>query len=169
MTRWEHTLDEVEQTVVKIIALGRQAVARGIGITDAKIGPQSAEATDLEGFAAEYVFCKLMNCYPDFQLGERRDYDALVGDVPVDVKATIYPNGRLLVRASKASHPAEWYALVTGTFPGPYRLRGLAPRSMVMRDVQLQDLGHGPTYVVAQSALLSPMDFLVEVQRERKG
>lgn len=169
MTRWEHTLDEVEQTVVRLIALGRYSVARGIGIVDGKIGPQTAEETDLEGFAAEYVFCRLMNCYPDFQLGERRDYDARVGEATVDVKTTIYPNGRLLVKASKASHPAEWYALVTGKFPGPYRLRGLAPRDMVMRDAQVQDLGHGPTYAVAQSDLIPPATFLVEVQREWQG
>lgn len=169
MTRWEHTLDEVEQAVVALIAAGRHAVARRIGIADAKIGPQNAEDTDLEGFAAEFVFCKLMNCYPDFQLGERRDYDALVADVPVDVKTTIYPHGRLLVKASKSTHPADWYALVTGKFPGPYCLRGFAHRDMVMRDEQLQDLGHGPTYVVAQADLMSPMDFLVEIQHEREG
>lgn len=159
MEPWVYTLTEAEQAIARYLGKARYDAARAKGIADEKIGPQSTDLTDLEGLAAELAFCRLLNVYPDLDIGHRPSFDARYGTVTIDVKSTTYPHGRLLVRATKQPHPADWYALVTGTFPGPYRLAGLFPASLLFTDRYLMDLGHGPTYVIQQHQLYDPDSF----------
>ena len=68
----------------------------------------------------------------------------------VDVKATRYKNGRLLAVLWKEKK--DVYGLMTGTFP-TYEFRGLADGDDLLSADNIVDLGHGPTYALAQEAL----------------
>jgi hypothetical protein len=152
-----------EQAVAQRLAELRYLTARANGAVDGKIGPQSVEQTDLEGVAAELAFCKVINVCPDFTIGETPDFDCRYRALTIDVKTTQHLHGRLLVSAKKLSHPADWYALVIGTFPGPYQMLGMMHKSDLFVDRYLQDLGYGLTYVVPQSDLMPVLDWIAEV------
>lgn len=146
-------LNEAERKLARYLARERHARNRQRGTVNARIGPQDDEQTDLEGIAAEIAFAKLMNVYPDTQLEvcERADaYTTRLGGV--DVKTTTYPRGQLLVRPTKAQHPADSYALMVGTFPR-YAFVGWVSASEIMRPENLKDLGHGETYALPQEKL----------------
>jgi len=70
----------------------------------------------------------------------------------VDVKTTPKEDGDLLVHAGKARNPCDVYVLMTGTFP-TYTYRGFALKGGIFVDSNLNDLGHGPTYLVPQANL----------------
>ena len=54
----EITLTEIEQRIVKFIAKNRYQSNRNSNVSNQKIGNQSNEETDIDGFGAEYAFCK---------------------------------------------------------------------------------------------------------------
>ena len=64
------SLSENEQRLAEWVWKKRTANARRKNLPDTKVGDQSFEETDLEGFAAELAFCKLMNIYPDLETGD---------------------------------------------------------------------------------------------------
>lgn len=147
------TLNAAEQKLAQYLARARHARNRGANVVNARIGPQSDEATDLEGVAAEIAFAKLMNVYPDTQteVCERADvYTPSLGGV--DVKATRFRNGKLLARKGKAGREADTYALMVGEFP-TYRFVGWASAADLIAESNLTDLGHGPTYALPQGSL----------------
>lgn len=147
------TLSDVEQALCRHIAKRRHEMNRANGTVNAKIGPQSNEQTDLDGIGAELAFCKLFNVYPDLQVISRSDHDAmLVNGLRVDVKTTRYQAGRLLVRQHKQADPVDLYVLMVGEFPS-FRCAGFASRESVFAPENLMDLGHGPTFVLAQGQL----------------
>ena len=151
------TLNEAEQKLAHYLAKARYAANRDQSVVDRKVGPQSCEATDLEGIAAEIAFARIMNVYPDLDVGHRPDFDVSipVGNsfITIDVKATKYPHGKLLAVPGKVTKPPRAYALVVGEMPR-YRLAGFLPASARLRESTLTDLGHGPTHAVPQSRLV---------------
>ena len=112
------TLSEAEQKIVTWVAKCRYQCARQNGIKNARIGGQSNEFTDLNGFGGEMAFCRLLNIYPDFSIYPRKGgFDCKIDDQKTDVKTTKYASGRLLVRNHKTEDTVEIYALMVGEFP----------------------------------------------------
>ena len=152
------SLDNIDQMICKGIARQRYNNARKAGVENRKVGDQSNEETDLQGFGAEYAFCKINNLCPDFTIHPRSMYDD-IGDAQlpdgryVDVKATKYTNGRLVaVKWKKPDQGAELYALMIGTFPN-YEFRGFMHREDLLRSERLGNLGHGEHFLAPQSDL----------------
>lgn len=149
------TLTESEQRICHWLAKMRHARNRATGTRDARIGPQSPEQTDLEGIGAEFAAAKMLNVYPDLDIDHRPGFDVLThhGD-RVDVKATRYKNGKLVVARWKASGEVDCYLLVIGTFP-TYRIAGFVSSDEALAPHRRTNLGHGPTYAVPQSDLIA--------------
>jgi hypothetical protein len=146
-------LNEAEQKLAEFVARKRYESNRAGNVADQKIGPQSAQETDIEGAASEIAFCKLMNVYPDLSTDAHPAHDAVIyPGGRVDVKSTKYKNGRLLAVAGKAGNPADVYALMVGTRP-TYRFAGLISAERLLRPEQITDLGYGSTYAANQSDL----------------
>ena len=124
------------------------------------MGPQSDEQTDLEGIAAEIAFAKYSNVYPDLDTdGDTHPvYDAVLHGKLVDVKATTYPTGRLIVAPWKDVDAVDIYVLVVGTFP-TYRIAGAMESYRLMRSHRMKNLGHGKVFVATQEEL-KPIDQL---------
>ena len=83
-------LNEAEQRLVTYIAKKRFVTKRQAGYPVSKIGPQSFEDTDREGFAGEVAYCKMMNIYPDLTIGtDVPDFDCILpSGERIDVKTT---------------------------------------------------------------------------------
>ena len=150
------SLSEVEQSICKRIAKLRYQNNRAKGVIDRKVGKQSNEETDLEGFAAEFAFCKIFNLYPDFTIEPRGTEDdcgdaVLPSGKTVDVKATKYPTGRLLAVPWKGDN-VDLYALMVGEFPR-YIFKGFMSREELHKAERLGNLGYGETYIAQQHEL----------------
>lgn len=146
-------LSAAEQRIVAWVARQRQHANRSAGVTDGKVGPQSADETDLIGFGAELAFCKLFNVYPDFGIAPRRgSSDCSRFGESIDVKATTRPRGRLLAITRKAELAADCYALMVVTWPA-FRFAGFARAADLLDTARVIDLGHGRTYGLDQDAL----------------
>jgi hypothetical protein len=114
---------------------------------------------NLNGFGAELAFCRLVNAEFDFSTDEKENHffnpDCTLADgKTIDVKTTIYPGGKLIVRTGKEDAHVDAYALMIGTFPS-YTFRGWATYEEIIRDVNLQDLGYGDNYALEQGELES--------------
>ena len=151
------TLNEAEQKLAIYLAKRRYQFARKNGLPDEKQGNQSNEQTDLEGIASEIAFCKMMNVYPDTQIGIRNYADAFTLEYgAVDVKSTKWKNGRLLARLSKADKKTpDSYALMIGEFP-TYELVGWKSAEELLRKENIGDLGHGEGFMLEQNFLNEP-------------
>jgi len=171
----EVELDEIEQKIAKHIAKQRYENNRKKNVTNAKIGNQSNELTDLDGFGAELVFCKLFNRYPDLSIEPRTSKedqgDAIVqlmqSDVKVDVKCTKYPTGRLITPTWKNKGAVDLYALIVGEFP-KYTFKGFMTADELMKDERIGDLGHGKKSYIAEQSELVDLKQLEEELNERE-
>jgi hypothetical protein len=147
------TLNEPEQRLARYLAALRYAHNRRKGAINGRVGTQSDEVTDLEGAGAELAFCKIFNIWPDTEIGERPDHDAILKDGRrVDVKATRHPHGHAIAVRKKLSHPPDVYALMVGTFP-TYRYAGMIPASKLLCEEKLTDFGYGATFAARQDEL----------------
>lgn len=150
------TLNPTEQLFCIWVAEERFKNNRASGVTNSRRGSQPDFETDLEGFASEMAFCKLFNLFPDFSI-EPRSSQNDTGDVKlhngktVDIKATIYANGRLIAVPWKTS-PVDYFALMIGSFP-TYRFMGFMKREDLINPKRLGNLGYGPTYIAEQKDL----------------
>jgi hypothetical protein len=154
-------LSSSEQTICRAIAKKRFSNNRKSGVVNKKIGTQSNEFTDLNGFGAEFAFCKLFNLMPDFSIQPRKsdefDYDCKFYDgTKIDVKTTKYKTGRLLVAKWKSSG-SDAFALMIGEFP-TYQFKGFCSRERAMSEKYLKDMGHGEAYFVDQEELVEYSD-----------
>jgi hypothetical protein len=145
----------MEQRICREVAESRFSNNRKEGIENAKVGPQDNAATDLEGFGAEFAFCKLFNCMPDFTVSVRSSKqdkgDVYVNGMYVDVKSTKYETGKLLAVKWKSEN-VDAFALMTGSFP-TYTFRGTMLAKDLLKDERLGSLGYGKTYVATQDEL----------------
>jgi len=155
------TLNDNELRIATRIGKLRYWGNRKSGITDAKIGPQSPEETDFQGFCAEMAFCKLFNAYPAFDTGgPDKGGDCKVGGFIVDVKWTKYRSGRLLATQKKIKAHVDIYALVVGMAPS-FSVLGWALKADLIDPGTLTDLGHGAGFALSQEQLY-PLDILFE-------
>jgi hypothetical protein len=162
------TLSSNEQRLATFIAKMRYANARSNNVKDLKMGDQSNEQTDLEGFGAELAFCKLMNIYPDLETENYPSYDCMdCNGITYDVKSTIYPNGHLLATLKKKNNPPDKYVLCVGEFP-EYKIVGEIGADEFLQDSNIGNLGKGPGFMLTQ-AELHPIRVSVINIKERYG
>ncbi len=154
-------LSQTEQRIVRFIAKQRSEANRRQGIVDARVGPQSSTELDIVGFGAEMAFGKMFNIYPDFSIEPRKgSADCIRFGDAIDVKATTYPNGRLLAVPSKELLAADVYALMIVNWAykdenavAEFRFAGFARAGELLTPERLTNLGHGPTYALSQGDL----------------
>ena len=157
-------LNLAEQKLAQYLAKARYENARGRNKPDMKKGPQSSEQTDLEGIASEIAAAKAVNVYPDLEtdLDDLPDIDLLSRKgYSIDVKATTYPNGKLITALWKKDKSCQFYMLVIGKFP-KYRIAGIMSADELMRDQRIKNLGHGDTYAAEQTELQSIDEWLAD-------
>jgi len=154
------SLNEVEQRLCKHIAQARYQANRAMQVNNSKVGGQADDETDLEGVSAEVAFCKLAGIYPHGPMdvsprsslkGEDCLADVVINGKSIDVKATKYPQGKLLAVPWK-SKSADVYVLMTGEFPA-YTFRGCMAGNELIKKERIGNLGHGPTYIARQCEL----------------
>lgn len=151
-------LCDAEQKIARWIGQMRSRANRAGKVKDGKIGPQSAEDTDVNGFAAEMAFCKMFNVYPDFVIGPRRgSVDCVRFGQSIDIKSTVHQHGHLYVLQRKRELAADYYALVVVDWP-EFRFAGFASAAEVLLPERVTDFGSGPTYVLDQTMLRWEMD-----------
>jgi hypothetical protein len=112
---------------------------------------------NLNGFGAELAFCRLSNTSFNFSTNKNENHfknpDAILfNGLTVDVKNTIYKNGKLIVRTGKENMKVDIYALVTGTFPN-FTFSGWKEYHLIIRKELIEDLGWGPAYCLSQEQL----------------
>lgn len=155
-----------EQNIVRHIAEQRQKSNRQGGVTNKKVGGQSDDITDLNGFGGELAFCKAMNLYPDLDIvpggGEELADATLIDGRRVDVKTSPHPKANLVAR--KIQGDIELFILVRGNLPD-YELIGYATREELIAAPK-RDLGWGDTHFLSASDL-HPTEDLIQVQRGR--
>lgn len=153
-TKIKLTLED--QAMVETIARDRYASNRKSGVRNAKIGPQSNYETDLAGIGGEIAFCRLVDALPDLTIHPRSMItdtgDTMIDDMPVDVKTTMYSNGKLLARITLGGKTDTLFVLMTGVFPR-YTFAGCLPGTELLTDKRIVNLGYGPTYGAKQEDL----------------
>ena len=150
-----YTLNEAEQKLAQHLSKRRYEHARSNGIKDLKMGEQSNYETDLEGVAAEIAFSKLANVYPDLDIGLTKDWDVIYKGFKIDVKVSKYKTAKLLATLKKTDCDIDYYVLLTGVFPGPYTLRGVARKCDLIQAKNVSNLGRGNGYMLEQKDLKS--------------
>jgi hypothetical protein len=147
-------LNKCECDIARALARRKQSLlAKGM-TWPKKAGPQSETFNNVEGFASELAFCRLFNLYPDLDAFNENppSYDVVLHDGrTVDVKCTVYENGRLIVAASK-NLTVDLFALMIGKMPA-YRFAGFATGFDLMHPDRLTDYGHGAIYAMEQNEL----------------
>ena len=132
------------------------------GLIDMKIGKQSTWQTDYYGICAEIAFCKLCNLFPDAEIRPQAGtWDcSLPEGHKVDVKSTVYPNGRLLATLKKRAGTSDEliYVLMIGE-PPKFRFAGWAWAGELLREENIINLGHGPGYGMEQADLHQCLEF----------
>ena len=79
--------------------------------------------------------------------------DCIWNGLVIDVKTTVYPEGKLLCVKWKHQHLIDYYALMTGVFPH-YYYRGVMSAKELHRPERLRDFGHrSPAYSADQEEL----------------
>tara|TARA_R110000803_G_C11800469_1_gene299346 strand:- start:5 stop:511 length:507 start_codon:yes stop_codon:yes gene_type:complete len=146
----EIILTATEQIIARHLAERRHHNNRARGVVDRQIGPQSSEATDLNGIGAEMAFARIFNVYPD--LGDRpgKEDGITKKGGTYDVKTTKYQNGRLLAVMNKKVEDCEFYVLMIGEFP-KYTLTGYASAEELLSGDYIDDLGRGPGHCMKQN------------------
>ena len=160
------SLTTAERKLAHFVAKNRNGNNRHFNTTNLKISPEDAATVDLEGVCGEIAFCKLFNVYPDIDTDREPPhplYDAIIPPPPgirIDVKTTKYDGGKLLVDSRKGVKTlgVDYYALMTGQFPGPYTFRGFIAREHIIQPHKLGLLGGHKSYMAEQSELTDEVD-----------
>ena len=157
------SLNQAERKLAHFVAKNRNGNNRHFNTTNLKISADDPATVDLEGVCGEIAFCRLFNVYPDIDTDREPPhplYDAIIPPIPpgirIDVKTTKYENGKLLVDARKGSKTdgVDFYALMTGQFPGPYTFRGFIAKEHIIQPHRIGTLIKGfKTYMADQSEL----------------
>ena len=155
------SLTTAERKLAHFIARNRNGNNRYFNITNLKISAADPAEVDFEGICGEIAFCKLFNVYPDLDTDHEPPHplhDCVIPPPPgfrIDVKTTKYETGKLLVDARKKGKVGgvDYYALMTGSFPGPYTFRGLIAREHIIQPQKLGLLCGYKSYMAEQSEL----------------
>lgn len=160
-------LSSVEKRLCEHVTKVRIKTNRSNNVSEKKISKDEELQLELEGYGAELAFCRLFNVFPDTSTHSRSS-ESDTGDAflpcgrAVDVKATKYPNGKLLAALWKKDE-VDLYALMVGQYP-EYTFMGFMRKDELRREERVGSLGHGPTYIANQNELKE----LSELQNESR-
>jgi hypothetical protein len=120
------------------------------------------------GFGAELAFCRLCETTFDSSTIEREShFDKIDATLPdgtlIDVKTTVYKNGKLIVRHGKEKKVVDIYVLMTGTFP-TFTFCGWASYEEIIKIENIDNLGWGDAYCLPQNRLNKELKI---VEREK--
>ena len=143
-----------ESAIALTLAVMRNATARQNNVADKQMGKQDPIQIDRDGILAEMAFGKQFNLYPDLSVYPRKGGADLIthNGMKIDVKATRYKSGRLLIHIDKPVEEVDIYVL--GIVDGDdVDLVGYIKSAEAIQPQNLNDLGHGSGYVIEQSNL----------------
>ncbi len=132
-------LSIAEQKVAKFLGESRYKFARNNNLPDKQAGEQDKVQMDIDGIGAEIAFCKMMNVYPDLEIGQTNEADAWTpGKMgSVDVKTTRHLRGRLIAARHKLDiERPDSYALMICEWPN-YRFVGWATTEELLDEKNL--------------------------------
>ena len=155
------SLCTAERKLAHFVAKNRNLRNRSFNVSNLKISSADAATVDLEGVCGELAFCKLFNAYPDLDTDREPPhplFDCMVDGLRIDVKTTKWETGKLIVDSRKGSktNGVDYYALMTGQFPGPYTFRGFIHRERLIVPSRLGSLTNYrsfKSYIAEQSEL----------------
>jgi hypothetical protein len=152
LSKIEVELTPSDMMLINIIGRNRSLISRAGGIKDVKQGNQDGIDGDILGYTAEHAWAKHWNLFPDFQFTNRSGSpDGKIGRFSYDIKATDYPNGRLLCTL-KENHSVDIYVLAI-VDKNKVTFVGYAASEELRQDKNIIDLGKGDTYALDQSKL----------------
>ena len=143
-----------ESAIALTLAVMRNTTARQNNVADKQMGKQDPIQIDRDGILAEMAFGKQFNLYPDVSVSPRKGGADLIthNGMKIDVKATRYKSGRLLIHIDKPVEEVDIYVL--GIVDGDdVDLVGYIKSAEAIQPQNLNDLGHGSGYVIEQSDL----------------
>jgi len=143
-----------ESAIALTLAVMRNTTARQNNVADKQMGKQNPIEIDRDGILAEMAFGKQFNLYPDLSVYPRKGGADLIthNGMKIDVKATRYKSGRLLIHIDKPVEEVDIYVL--GIVDGDdVDLVGYIKSAEAIQPQNLNDLGHGSGYVIEQSDL----------------
>ncbi len=148
-----------ESAIAQVLAVMRNTTARQNGVTDKQMGKQDPIEIDRDGILAEMAFGKAFNLYPDLSVYPRKGGADLIGKngKKIDVKATRYKTGRLVIHIDKPVDEVDVYALAIVDGDN-VDLVGYAKSHDAIKAENIKDLGHGKGYVIEQDALIKFKD-----------
>ena len=147
-------MSPAESAIALMVAVMRNTTARQNGVGDKQMGGQDPIQIDRDGIIAEMAFGKQFNLYPDLSTYPRKSGADLITKtgLKVDVKATRYKTGRLLIHVDKPVTEVDIYVL--GIVDGDtVDFIGYVRSEDAIQAQNLKDLGHGVCYVIEQDAL----------------
>ena len=146
------TLTEADLAVIHVLGTLRSTVSRAAQSTPRQFGHDQI-TIDTIGVAAEYAWAKHHNLFPDLTFNARRNgYDSLLHGWRIDLKATTNPNGRLILNPAQNNPDIDAYVLAIVTLPDVHFI-GYALTHELRNQKALNNLGHGPCYVLEQHQL----------------
>lgn len=145
-------LTSIDVIICQMIGRMRNIVNKTCGIKDTKISPDTNDNIDVQGFLAEYAFCKHFNLFPDFDVTPRSgSYDAFYKGYRYDIKSTQHKNGRLIA-TTKVNPDVDIYilAIIDDT---EIDFIGYAFKEELIRPENITNLGYGDTYLLERNKL----------------
>ena len=142
-------LSKAEQWIASAIAEQRVNSNRAANSFNAKRSDKSDYEIDLQGFAGELAFCKLMNRFPDFTSDPRSaakgqdQGDCVVDGFRVDVKTLAADKPMLWIKARKRGC-ADLFALMVGSYP-EYDFKGFVHHDVVFAEGNKHTFPNGDT------------------------
>lgn len=143
-----------ESAIALTLAVMRNTTARQNNVADKQMGKQNPIEIDRDGILAEMAFGKQFNLYPDLSVYPRKGGADLIAHngMKVDVKATRYKHGRLLIHIDKPVEEVDIYVL--GIVDGDtVDLVGYIKSADAIQPQNIKDLGHGSGYAIEQNNL----------------
>tara|TARA_R110000822_G_scaffold14535_1_gene50987 strand:+ start:5380 stop:5874 length:495 start_codon:yes stop_codon:yes gene_type:complete len=143
-----------ETVIALTLAVMRNTTARQHNVADKQMGKQDPIEIDRDGLLAEMAFGKKNNLYPDFTIGPRQGGADLIthNGLTIDVKATRYKTGRLVIHSAKQIKDADLYVLGIVS-DNAVDLVGYIKAIDALKEENIGDLGHGKGYLIEQSRL----------------
>ena len=143
-----------ESAMALTLAVMRQTNSRASGVVNKQMSKQNPIEIERDGVLSEMAFGKQFNLYPDFSVHPRKGGADLITHqgLRVDIKATRYKSGRLLIHIDKTVEDVDIYvlAIIDGD---DVDLVGYIKSADAIKQEYVKDLGYGVGYVIEQTSL----------------
>jgi hypothetical protein len=143
-----------ESAMALTLAVMRQTNSRASGVVNKQMSKQNPIEIERDGVLSEMAFGKQFNLYPDFSVHPRKGGADLITHqgLRVDIKATRYRSGRLLIHIDKTVEDVDIYvlAIIDGD---NVDFVGYIKSADAIKQEYVKDLGHGVGYVIEQTSL----------------